>query len=265
MRVKLFSLFAFLFVFWILAASVPQPAFAAINWRPISEGDGDGITEDNEQVTVEATGCAPGNLVEFVWDYSGSWTSPNRSAKDTVDADGKATYTNTYQSGTSQVNGRTVKISSTVYMVAYCYDGTTLLEESPQNTIIIAVNDSSSAEPTVRPTFPPPPKPICERFDNGKCVEVNTAIGIICTEADCFVESLFGFILSLSGGIAVLTIMYAGYVFLTSRGNPEAINKGREMIIAAIVGLLFIVFSFVIMETLTGDILRLPGFNQFGP
>lgn len=119
------------------------------------------------------------------------------------------------------------------------------------------------AVPTV-PTRPPAPAPPCSTPTSntqGKCTQVQTAIGPINTEPATFIASLFSFILGISGGIAVLIIMYAGYLFLTSRGNAEAIQRGREMIVAAIVGLLFIIFSFVILETITGTVLDLPNFG----
>ncbi len=121
--------------------------------------------------------------------------------------------------------------------------------------------DPAAQDPASFPTEPQPPKPPCNEYAaDGKCAKVDTAIGALCTDEKCFMESIFVLLLSLSGGISVLVMIYAGYLYMVSRGNPEQLQRAREMIISAIVGLLFIVFSFIILETITGDILRLPGF-----
>jgi hypothetical protein len=74
-----------------------------------------------------------------------------------------------------------------------------------------------------------------------------------------FVLTIFTYILGVIGGIALLLIMLSGYKIMTSRGNPEQIQAGREQLIAAMVGLLFIILSFVIYQVIVIDILRIPG------
>ncbi len=46
---------------------------------------------------------------------------------------------------------------------------------------------------------------------------------------------------------------------MTSQGKPETLQQGRDQLIAAIVGLLFLIFSFVLLQTIGVDILKLPG------
>jgi hypothetical protein len=107
-----------------------------------------------------------------------------------------------------------------------------------------------------------PPPPPCAQENQGKCESVNTAFGIWSTDPAGFVKSLFGILLSLTGGIAVLIIMYAGYQWMMSQGNPDKLQAAREQLIAALVGLLFIIFSFVILEIIGVDILHIPGFQH---
>lgn len=111
------------------------------------------------------------------------------------------------------------------------------------------------------PTQPEPPAPFCSTMEDGKCIKTNTAIGEINTDGMDILYSIFVVILSLSGGILALTIMYAGYQIMASRGNPEQIQKGRELLTSAIIGFLFILFSYVILGVITTDVLRLPGFS----
>jgi hypothetical protein len=111
---------------------------------------------------------------------------------------------------------------------------------------------------------PPPPHPSCLQYNEalGRCEKVGTAIGALGTTDESFIVSIFVVVLSLSGGIALMVILYAGYLIMTSRGNAEQLQKGRELLTSALVGLLFIVFSIVILETLTVDVLHLPGFQR---
>ena len=110
----------------------------------------------------------------------------------------------------------------------------------------------------VEPTPPPPP---CYKRENGKCLEIDTALGVICTKGDCIFGKIAAVLLSLSGGIGALIIMYGGYVILTSRGDAEKVQKGREIVVSFIIGIVFLIFAFFIFEFLTNDILNLPGFG----
>jgi cell division protein FtsX len=71
-----------------------------------------------------------------------------------------------------------------------------------------------------------------------------------------------GTLLGLAGGIAVILIIIAGYRLMASQGNPEAVQAAREQIISAIVGLVFVIFSLVILQVIGVDILKIPGFGR---
>lgn len=115
--------------------------------------------------------------------------------------------------------------------------------------------------PTPTSKNPPP----CAKYDEvekEKCIAVNTAIGNISTEPQGFVRSVFSLVLGLAGGIALILIILSGYKMMASQGNPEQITAARDQLISAIVGLLFIIFSFVILQVVGVDILRIPGFSR---
>lgn len=95
----------------------------------------------------------------------------------------------------------------------------------------------------------------------GDCSVISTAIGEISTRPEGFVQKVLGLILSLSGGILVIILIIAGYRLMTSQGDPEKIKAAREQVTSALIGLLFIIFSFVIYQFITSEVLRLPGFN----
>ncbi|MCL4353726.1 pilin [Patescibacteria group bacterium] len=90
----------------------------------------------------------------------------------------------------------------------------------------------------------------------------HTAIGNInVSSPDKFVTALFGVILSLSGGIAIILIIVSGYNLMFSQGNPEKVQGAKETLTSAIVGLLFIILSLVILQVIGVDILKIPGFG----
>lgn len=112
------------------------------------------------------------------------------------------------------------------------------------------------------PTEPPPPSPPCKTWGaDGQCAAFGSAFGELMTDPSGFVKTLFAILLSFSGGIALLLIIRAGYRLLVSQGKPEAINQARDELVAAIVGLVFLIFSFVVLQTIGVDILHLPGFG----
>jgi len=88
-----------------------------------------------------------------------------------------------------------------------------------------------------------------------------TAIGCLPTESGEFITKLLQAGSGIAGGIAFLLIVIGGFQIITSMGNPEKLNEGKELITAAIVGLLFIVFSIFLLRLIGVDILGIPGFT----
>lgn len=95
-----------------------------------------------------------------------------------------------------------------------------------------------------------------------KCAAVKTAIGDINTGSTSFIQWIYGLLLSLAGGIALVLIMFAGYQIMTSQGNPEKIQAARETITSAIIGLLFIIFSLVLLQIIGVNIVHIPGLGK---
>ncbi len=111
-------------------------------------------------------------------------------------------------------------------------------------------------------TTPPPCSKDKDAFQNGLCARFDTAIGPIDTTPMGFVKSVFGILLSLAGVIALIIIIYSGYLLIMSQGNPEKIQGAKDSITSAIVGLLFMIFSIIIMQFIGVNILQLPGFGK---
>lgn len=94
------------------------------------------------------------------------------------------------------------------------------------------------------------------------CLTVDTGLGSISTDPIGLIRSVMAILLSLSGGIALLLIIISGYKLMTSRGDPEKIQAAKDRLTSAIIGLLFIIFSLVIVEVIGVDILAIPGLGR---
>lgn len=93
------------------------------------------------------------------------------------------------------------------------------------------------------------------------CLRIKTAFGYVSTGTSEFTRWVLGFVLSIAGGIVFIIILISGYKIMTSQGDPDKVKNAREQLTAAIVGFIFIIFSLVILELITRDILGLPGFG----
>jgi len=105
------------------------------------------------------------------------------------------------------------------------------------------------------------PEP-CSNYDPAiGCGVIQTALGGIRTDVPGFVNRILSFVLGISGGIVLILIISAGYRLMVSSGNPERVQAAREQLTSAVVGLLFIIFSLVILQVITRDIIGIPGFG----
>lgn len=49
---------------------------------------------------------------------------------------------------------------------------------------------------------------------------------------------------------------------MTSQGDHEKVKEAREILTSAIIGLLFLIFSLVILEVIGVDLLHIPGLHR---
>lgn len=66
--------------------------------------------------------------------------------------------------------------------------------------------------------------------------------GDIPTLAGTIIKAALGII----GSIALLMFIWGGFLWLTARGNPETIKKGKGTLIWAVIGLAFIFSAYII-------------------
>lgn len=138
--------------------------------------------------------------------------------------------------------------------------GTTYCTSKPQNTVPDDWSFSKEGLPgqqgTTDPRGPGRKELFCE--DNKS---INTALGCVSVEGAGFVTALLNFGIGIAGGIAMLLIIFGGFQILTSAGNPERLNEGKELISSAITGLLMIIFSVFLLRIIGINILGIPSFS----
>jgi len=59
-------------------------------------------------------------------------------------------------------------------------------------------------------------------------------------------------ILGIGPALAMLVMIYAGYIYMTSQGNPDSLKTAKDLIIGALVGLALIILAGVILRNLVG-------------
>ena len=55
-----------------------------------------------------------------------------------------------------------------------------------------------------------------------------------------YISAIIAWAIPILGGIALLMFIYAGYMYMTSQGNPDKINSAKEIVISTLVGILLL-------------------------
>ncbi len=92
--------------------------------------------------------------------------------------------------------------------------------------------------------------------------EIQTDFGCFPNDPIGFVQKFYGYGVSFIAGISLLMLIWGGYTILTSRGEPNRVNIGKNYIFYAIAGLLLAIFGYVFLEVIAVDILHIPGFGK---
>lgn len=98
----------------------------------------------------------------------------------------------------------------------------------------------------------------CTIGPSGEC---ETALGNIPTNIQGFAGKILGIAIGLAGGLALILMVIGSVRVLTSSGDQQKLAGGRDMIVAAVAGLLFLIFSVLILKFIGVEILAIPGFG----
>ena len=90
-------------------------------------------------------------------------------------------------------------------------------------------------------------------YINGEKKTQNTVEGLprFCS-APQIINFVIKLILYFAGSFAVLFIMVGGFLYVTSAGNEEQAEKGRKILINAVIGLVVIIMAFAIVQIIGG-------------
>lgn len=66
------------------------------------------------------------------------------------------------------------------------------------------------------------------------------------------IGSIVGVALSFLGVVFLILIIYAGLLWMTARGNEAEVTKAKDIIIAAIIGLIIVLAAYIIVNYIGG-------------
>ena len=66
------------------------------------------------------------------------------------------------------------------------------------------------------------------------------------------VLTIVNFFLTFLGLLAVVMIIYGGFLYVSSAGNEENVNKAKKILLYAVLGIVIIIVSFALVNTLLG-------------
>jgi hypothetical protein len=94
---------------------------------------------------------------------------------------------------------------------------------------------------------------------NDSLGEVGAASGLPTTSLPILIARIIRAILGVLGILTVLLVLYAGFLYLTSRGEEEPIKKAKKILQNAVIGLLIIFSSFAITTFVLNALLSAAG------
>jgi Type IV secretion system pilin len=84
--------------------------------------------------------------------------------------------------------------------------------------------------------------------------DFQTASGGGTTPLVDMIGGIVNVIMGLLGVVAVLVILYGGFMWMTAAGNEEKVTKAKKLIIAGIIGLVVIFAAFAIAQFVIGNL-----------
>lgn len=68
---------------------------------------------------------------------------------------------------------------------------------------------------------------------------------------DAQFQSLLGGVFAIAGAVAVVFIVLGGIKYAISQGNAADLQKGKDMIVYSLVGLVVVIMAFAIVQLVT--------------
>ncbi|MEK7072916.1 MAG: hypothetical protein AAB974_00565 [Patescibacteria group bacterium] len=82
------------------------------------------------------------------------------------------------------------------------------------------------------------------------------ALGLGTADIRVTIASIINVFMGLLGIIAVVIILYGGFMWMTAAGNEERVDKARKMIVSGIIGLAIILSAYAIARFVVGSLVN---------
>ena len=113
----------------------------------------------------------------------------------------------------------------------------------------------------INPTTNTPPTPVPgNAYTTLGCVRTNLASFERRGAAKSLTQIILDFIIKIIGALSFIYLIYGSFFVITSQGDPEKLNEGKRIIVGAVIGLMFSLFSVLIINIIATQILKAPGF-----
>lgn len=142
-----------------------------------------------------------------------------------------------------------------------CTSATECIDDAADGSIdcFLGCNVQGSSWGCTQP--PPPPGPVTHDGPFCGTSGVFTALG--CLEignANTFIAKVVVWAIGIGGGVALLLILYASFQLTTAAGNPKQVQAAKEILTAAVSGLVLLIVPVVLLNLIGINLLGLPGF-----
>lgn len=81
---------------------------------------------------------------------------------------------------------------------------------------------------------------------------IGSAIGLRDTDLKRTVINIIQWVLGILAILAVALVIYGGFLWMTSAGNEERVDKGKKVISAALIGLVVVILAWAIVIFIAG-------------
>ncbi len=78
-----------------------------------------------------------------------------------------------------------------------------------------------------------------------------------------FLNGIKNYLLGFVGALVVLVIVYGGFQYITSGGDPEKAKAAKRTLTYAVMGLIFIITAEVILSVLNNSVIEIFGSDKY--
>lgn len=79
-------------------------------------------------------------------------------------------------------------------------------------------------------------------------VNPSTSIGLGTADLKDTVTNIINWVLGLLGIVAVIMILYGGFIWLTAGGNDEKVENAKKILGSAVIGLVIVILAWAIVN-----------------